>query len=338
MATIGVASTALHFLATIGPDDQVWDDGVIEAFVEQVHALATQKRLARQQSGFQRAIAALRAEVDSLPGGDVEIDLAPLETADLARLDPTMVLSRIEALTAAIAVYRQTATTLADANPRTIAERAAMYQAMGASLSRIMEQYDCLLELASRLFVSPISTEDQSLKKHIQSIASKQISEAEISNFKSNQHEIHGTLSLIKLLGSTATKKIFKTRFIYISENADYIHTSDTFTTWYDSRKNNPKRTEYRLYYKDATILHMATAGDLLVIAILHNNNLIAVISKQNSLSFKKILWLAGLVTPIGMRRADQFQEPPFDSSAKLVVKALSTAIESSVTGHLEVV
>ncbi len=151
MTTIGVASTALDFLATIGPDDQVWDDGAIEAFVEQVHALATQKRLARQQSGFQRAIAALRAEVDSLPGGDVEIDLASLETADLARLDPTMVLSRIEALTAAIAVYRESATTSADGNPRTIAERAAMYQAMGASLSLITECHDQLIKVIPAL-------------------------------------------------------------------------------------------------------------------------------------------------------------------------------------------
>ena len=146
MTTSGIASTALDFLATIDPQVPVWDDGGIEGFVEQVHALATQKRHARDQCGIQRAIAALCAEVDSLPADGFEIDLGPLETADIASIDVALVVQRIEALTAAIAAYRREATWTADGSSRTIAERVASYQAMGSSLSLITEYHNELVK------------------------------------------------------------------------------------------------------------------------------------------------------------------------------------------------
>jgi len=128
MSTSGIAATALEFLGSIDPDDSIWDDGGIEQFVEEVHALATQKRLARERFAMRRAIAALRAEVDSLSVSDVEVELLALERADLSKMDPSSVVPRIQALTTAIAAYRQDERTASDESTSTISERKTIYE------------------------------------------------------------------------------------------------------------------------------------------------------------------------------------------------------------------
>ena len=151
MTTGGIASTALDFLATIDPDDPVWDDDGIEGFVQQFQALATQKRLTRERSGIQRAIAALRVEVDSLPADGFEIDLHALETADLASIDAAALTPQIEALTEVVTAYRLEATRTTDGTFLTIAQRAATYQAMVSSLTLITEFRNEIIKLVPTL-------------------------------------------------------------------------------------------------------------------------------------------------------------------------------------------
>jgi hypothetical protein len=148
MSTSGIVATALEFLESIDPDDSIWDDGGIEQFVEKVHALATQKRLARKRFAIRWAIAALRAEVDNLPTGDVVKELIALESAGVASLNPGVLVSQIEALTGAVTAYRQQITRTTDGSPRTVTERAAMYQTMGSSLALISK---CHAELVNAL-------------------------------------------------------------------------------------------------------------------------------------------------------------------------------------------
>ena len=146
MTISGIASTALDFLATIAPDDPIWDLDSIELFVNHVQSLATQKRHARETLGTDQAMAVLRAEIAMLPDGDLGIDRGLIEGADISSLDAPFVVPRFEALTAAIAAYRQEASRTSDGNPRTIAERAAIYQAMGTSLSLVTERLADLLQ------------------------------------------------------------------------------------------------------------------------------------------------------------------------------------------------
>ncbi len=145
MTTSNIASTALDFLATIAPDDPIWDLDSIEVFVSHVQSLATQKRHERTH-GINHAMDALRAEIAMLPDGDLDIGLGVIEGADVSSLDASLVVPRIDVLTAAIASYRQEVSRTSDGNPRTIAERAAIYQAMGASLTVIENNYAKVLE------------------------------------------------------------------------------------------------------------------------------------------------------------------------------------------------
>jgi hypothetical protein len=116
----------------------------------------------------------------------------------------------------------------------------------------------------------------------------------------------------------------------------------DTSMTWYDARANHLTRTEDRLYYPDATISRLAAPGDLLVIAKLLDNKLLAIIASKKSKYFRTILSLTGSSEDArdlsGMRINNQFQEAPFDNEEKLVLKAVNTAIESFLTGRAEVV
>ena len=346
MTTSGIASTALDFLGTIDPDDSVWDEDGIEGFVQQFQSLATKKRHAREQSRINRAIETLRAEIESLPDGEFEIDLGAFVSADVPAVDAAAVLSRIEDLITAIVAHRHDAERFSSVPPHAISERALVYQAMGASLSQIMERRASLVELVPSAFQAPIPAVVESLSQHIIAAASKRISEGEISKHSSNQHEFNGARELLQLLGETTETKRFPTRFVYLSDVLDHVTTADALLSWYDARARGrargENRTEYRLYYSGTTVLDLAVAGDLLVIAKLFNDKLLAIIAKKESISYDKLLWLIGLLTPVGnlfqMRFEDQFQEASSDSDARQVLRAIRIAIESPVTGRLEVV
>ena len=159
MTISGIASTALDFLATIAPDDPIWDLDSIEVFVDHVQSLATRKRQERETLGIDQAMVVLRAEIAMLPDGELGIDLSLIEGADISPLDAPFVVPRIEALTAAIAGYRQEASRTSDGNPRTIAERAAIYQAMGARLSLVTERLSDLLQAVAARDHGPASGE-----------------------------------------------------------------------------------------------------------------------------------------------------------------------------------
>ena len=342
MTSIAMASTALDFLATIDPDDPVWDDDGIEGFVQQFQSLATKKRHAREQSRVHRAIETLRAEIESLPDGEFKIDLGAFVSTDVPSVDAEAVFSRIEALTEAVIAYRQEATRMIDGIPRTIAERAATYHALGTNLSRIMQLHASLLELAPSAVQTAIPAEVYSLKKYIKSIAYKKLSDVEIRNSSSNQHEFNGIDSFIKLLGKTSNKVVFETKFLYLSDNLDNISIIDSSMTWYDARANHLTRTEYRLYYPDATISRLAAPGDLLVIAKLLDNKLLAIIVSKKSKYFRTILSITGSSEDArdssGIRISSQFKNTLFDNEEKIFLKFIKTTIESFVTGCAELV
>ena len=151
MTISGIASTALDFLATIAPDDPIWNLDSIDVFVNHVQSLATQKRHERETLGIDQAMVVLRAEIAMLPDGDPGIDLGVIEGADISALDAPFVVPRIEALTTAIASYRQEANRTSDGNPRTIAERAAIYQSISSNLQAIGDRHAQLLA-----FLTPV--------------------------------------------------------------------------------------------------------------------------------------------------------------------------------------
>ena len=141
-----VASTTLDFLETISPNDSIWDAGGVEALVEQINGLATQKRHERTH-GITQAMDALRAQIAMLPDGELCIDLSPIDDVETGSLDAAFLVSGIEALTEAIASYRQETRRTTDGIARTIAERSAVYQSISANLQLIGDRHAQLLAL-----------------------------------------------------------------------------------------------------------------------------------------------------------------------------------------------
>ena len=146
MATSTVASTTLDFLETISPNDSIWDAGGVEALVEQINGLATQKRHERIH-GITQAMDALRAQISMLPNGELCIDLSLIDDVETGSLDAEFLVPGIEALTEAIASYRQETRRTTDGIARTIAERSAVYQCISANLQLIGDRHAQLLAL-----------------------------------------------------------------------------------------------------------------------------------------------------------------------------------------------
>ena len=91
-----VASTTLDFLKTISPTDPIWEAGGVEALVEQINGLATQKRHERNH-GITRAMDTIRAEIDMLPDGELCIDLSPIDDAEASSLPQWTTIQNIRA-------------------------------------------------------------------------------------------------------------------------------------------------------------------------------------------------------------------------------------------------
>ena len=131
------------------------------------------------------------------------------------------------------------------------------------------------------------------LSKYFTGIGAKRLSEVEIEPVTSNQHEFNGITEFRNIFG---TERInFQGHFIYLADYEEQIIEDTGTLTWYDARENNPKRTEYRLYYSSSPVIEKAVAGDLILIGRTGENNLVVIIAQQGSTSEQQLLWLFGL-------------------------------------------
>lgn len=110
---------------------------------------------------------------------------------------------------------------------------------------------------------------------------------------KSHQHELNGVGPLRELFGDSDIKKM-KTTFVYLCDDSDPVFDWG-FTTWYDARRNHPTRTEYRLYYNDNEAIKLANPGDLMVLAVSSNWNILILFVKNRTTIESQICWLFGI-------------------------------------------
>jgi len=94
-------------------------------------------------------------------------------------------------------------------------------------------------------------------------LVAKRLRSVEVDPKKSNQHEFNGVIALKNLLGDQRFDRR-PARFTFLGgEEPVEDH---GFVTWYDSRADNPKRSEWRLYFNANSVLEAASEGDLLVV------------------------------------------------------------------------
>jgi len=138
------------------------------------------------------------------------------------------------------------------------------------------------------------------LSQYFDGVAAKTLSQVEANGLVSNQHEFNGVDHLKKLLGAPAQKVRYNAKFMYFTDYDDEPIIEDGELTWYDARRKareerNVKRSEYRLYFPDNTVIQSANAGDILIIAKQRNNpELLLIVAEKETTIASQLLWLFG--------------------------------------------
>ena len=131
------------------------------------------------------------------------------------------------------------------------------------------------------------------LSEYFRSVASKRLSTVEIEPNASNQHEFNGVAGLKKILGTE--KQYIKATFFYCEDDMEENIREEGDLTWYDSRKNHPKRSEFRLYFQETEVSRLAAPNDLFIMAIKNDGKAFIIIARQNSTAEHQLAWLFNL-------------------------------------------
>jgi len=164
------------------------------------------------------------------------------------------------------------------------------------------------------------------LSDYFQAVATKTLSRVEVDPATSNQREFNGVNSLKRILGDAPEKNSFPCTFIYQNDDSEesLVHSGEV--TWYDARKNHPKRSEFRLYFKPSPVMNAAREADLFVFAKLADGSLAAIVAASGSTSAQKLRYIFGVGTD-GTQGAFEFDETLGDTEVDFVKTEILEAL-----------
>ncbi len=177
------------------------------------------------------------------------------------------------------------------------------------------------------------------LSQYFDGVAAKILSPVEADVLTSNQHEFNGVESLKEILGEPDGKVRYGARFIYLTDFEDDPLIEDGFLTWYDARQKarierKVMRWEYRLYFPDNSISHVANAGDILVIAKLRDGTLLAIVAESDTTISRQILWLFGLSDlshpGFSVREELETEQDRIAFASRFILENIGVAVEST--------
>lgn len=129
----------------------------------------------------------------------------------------------------------------------------------------------------------------ESLRKHFTGVAAKYLSKVDAEG---DQHEI-GSNRFTKILGNPGADKIkLQGSYLYLEDEQDEPLRASGELTWYDTRLNQDRNPEYRLYYRDNPITEKMVMGDFCVVARRPDGTLLLVIAPRGSTCEQQIRWL----------------------------------------------
>lgn len=181
------------------------------------------------------------------------------------------------------------------------------------------------------------------LSQYFEGVAAKRLSVVEVSAEISNQHEFNGATTLKHLLGEPTGKEYYKARFVYLTDSEEEFLTEEGQLTWYDSRAKNSggaNRSEYRCYYKSNSVTQKASAGDLLVLALLPDRTLLALIAKQGTTIESQVAWLfdTGELEKPGflVRNEDELDRGRIEFASRRILESLGIEVVVQEESYLE--
>jgi len=136
------------------------------------------------------------------------------------------------------------------------------------------------------------------LKDFFTGVAAKRLRAVEADPGTSNQHEFNGIDRFRRILGDD--RRSFRTVFLYLDDEDEPLRAEGS-TTWYDSRRNQPRRSsEYRLYFDSTEVSDRFSPDDLLILGLRPDESLLIVTAPPGSSVGDQLLWLFGLEPPNG--------------------------------------
>jgi hypothetical protein len=136
-----------------------------------------------------------------------------------------------------------------------------------------------------------------SLRDHFKGVAWKRLTSHEVDPQVSNGHEFQGINRLRDLLGDQSRRSI-PTTYLLLADDEEDSQTIRSVASWYDARENQPHRSaEWRLYYPEAAgaIQSRMRSGDLMLIAVLPNDELAVMLTPKGSYREGQIAALFGI-------------------------------------------
>jgi hypothetical protein len=132
--------------------------------------------------------------------------------------------------------------------------------------------------------------------------AVKRLASVDADPGSSHQHEITGSKPLLRILGDRprtdggqGEDARFLATYIWLNGEQDAI-TEDGRLSWYDSRRNQPRRSpEWRLYYQSNVVTRLMRPGDFLFVAVRGADHLLFVVAPAGSTIVQQLLWLFDL-------------------------------------------
>ncbi len=183
------------------------------------------------------------------------------------------------------------------------------------------------------------------LSQYFEGVGIKRLSTVEIRLDRSHQHEFNGAEPLKNILGEPEGKMRFPSRFLYLSDRTEDPVVDDGNMTWYDARRKSRTergvmRWEYRLYFTGNQVISSAGEGDLLVIARLHDNRLLAIVAEKDSTVERQLLWLFGSPDLASQSFTVQSQEDMdrerIGFAARTILEQIGIEVEEEAPDYLE--
>ncbi|AYU97907.1 type II restriction endonuclease [Enterobacter asburiae] len=183
------------------------------------------------------------------------------------------------------------------------------------------------------------------LSQYFEGVALKRLSAVEADVIRSNQHEFNGVEGLRDILGEPDGKVRFSAKFLYLTDQDDEPVVEDGFLTWYDARQRarlerHVMRWEYRLYFPTNLVSQCASAGDLLVIARLANDSLLAIVAENGTTIERQIMWLFGfseLAHPgFSIKSELETEQDRIGFAARVILEQIGVEAEEEAPNYLD--
>jgi hypothetical protein len=175
----------------------------------------------------------------------------------------------------------------------------------------------------------------------------KKLAAVDADPSSSNQHEVTGSKPLLQILGdqdrtfpSGGTDNRFAATYIWLGGEQEAI-AEEGRLSWYDSRRNDPKRSaEWRLYYQSNSITQAMRTGDYLFVARRQSDHLLFIVVPAESTVFSQLLWLFGLEEQpqiqFSVRDISDSQTNELDFAARYILDEIGIELEETETDRLD--